>query len=250
VLDGDIGFFPWHVTRHAHFLHPGLAGLPAVLAQEICRRGEYIGNAAAQVAPAIAIKINSAFIIVVGEELGLANFPGPGTAHFIGVQIATLDEFEGGHQLRAEFFRPAAIPGQGGKGLDRRQIASVGSKISFQSPEGNDYRGGNTKLLFNAGEGALVFLDQFRPVLDAVIGDHAGLEFKKALGEDILGAVFLDDASIISCGIENGQRLAANALGGCLLVKGLDETAEATAIVSAGFGTGLISRHEENCPGT
>ena len=95
-----------------------------------------------------------------------------------------------------------------------------------------------------------MFLDQFRPVLDAVIGDHAGLEFKKALGEDILGPVFLDDAGVISDAIENGKRLAADALGGGLLVKGLDEAGKAAAIVSAVRGLGLISCQEEYRTGT
>ena len=178
----------------------------------------------------------------------MADFAGPGAAHFFGLQITALNEFKGGHQLRAEFFRPAAIPGQGGKGLNRRQVARVGAEIGFQRPEGNNDRSRNTKLFFNAGKGGLVFLDQFRPVLDAVIGDHAGLKFQKALGEDILRPVFLDDAGVIGGGIENGERLPAYALGGGLLVKGLDEAGKATAIVSAGCGLGLISCHQENAP--
>ena len=95
-----------------------------------------------------------------------------------------------------------------------------------------------------------MLLDQFCPVLDAVVRDHAGLKFKKALGENILGAIFLDDAGIISCGIENGERLAAYPLGGCLLMKCLDEAWKAAAVVSASCGLRLISCHLGKCAGT
>ena len=90
-----------------------------------------------------------------------------------------------------------------------------------------------------------MFLDQFRAVLDAVIGDHAGLEFKKALGEDILRPVLLDDAWVVGDAIESRKRLAAQALGRGLLVKGLDEAGKAGAVVSAVRRLGLSSCHEE-----
>ena len=202
----------------------------------------HIGNAAAQIAPAVAIEVNGTFIVVIGEELRLADFAGPGAAHFIGVQIATLDKLKGCHQLRAEFFRPAGNPRPGWQGTAPSAGRPILAPKSVSRAQKATITGAGTPNCFlDAGKDGLVFLDQFRPVLDAVIGDHAGLEFKKALGEDILGPVLLDDAGVVGDAIENGKRLAAYALGGCLLVKGLDESRKSQSHCFRSRGLGLIS---------
>ena len=64
MLDGEVGLLPRQLLRHAHFLQPGLAALPAEADQEIGGGGERVGNAVDQIAAAVAVEIDGVLEIV------------------------------------------------------------------------------------------------------------------------------------------------------------------------------------------
>src|SRR3981081_1114703 len=63
---------------------PVLAALPAVTCKIVRGRCQPVGRAAPEIAAAITIEIDREFDVGGRHELGLADFAGPGAAHFLG----------------------------------------------------------------------------------------------------------------------------------------------------------------------
>src|SRR4051794_14130241 len=109
MSDLQIRFLPVKLAGDKYFLEPGLACLPAALGQQIGARGQDVGNAVAQVDAAVMVKINAAFVIVLGLKLHLADLARPGADHFMRCQIAALNDAESVDELGPEFVWPAAV---------------------------------------------------------------------------------------------------------------------------------------------
>ena len=61
-----------------------------------------MGGVVNEVAPSVAVKIDGVFEIGRRHELGGADFSRPGAAHLRRRHVATLNNSQGVHQLRAE----------------------------------------------------------------------------------------------------------------------------------------------------
>ncbi len=81
MLDGEVGLVPGEVGGHAHLLQPGLPALPAEEDDEVGGRGDHVGHAAHQIAPAVAVVVHRVLEVVRGQELRLAELAGPGADH-------------------------------------------------------------------------------------------------------------------------------------------------------------------------
>src|ERR1700716_2900832 len=71
---------------------PLLAALPAVTGKVIRSRCQHIGGATQEIPAAIAIEVDGELDVGGWHELGLAEFAGPGAAHFRRREIAALDD--------------------------------------------------------------------------------------------------------------------------------------------------------------
>ena len=83
MRDGDVGFLPWQILRHAHFLQPGLAALPAEADEKVGAGGQGVGDALDQIAAAVTVEIDRVLEIVGSSELQAAEFAGPVADHLV-----------------------------------------------------------------------------------------------------------------------------------------------------------------------
>ena len=211
MLDGDIGFLPGHVFGNAHFLQPGLVGLPTVMDHETAGRCQYVGNTTLEVDMAVTIGIDPTLQEVGGKELDLADLTRPGADHFIDGHIATIKNLESRKDLRAEFFRPPAVEGQGGERSDGVEISHITAKIGFQPPEGGDDRSRHTVALLHLLEDRRMLLHERGALVHAVAGNKARLEIEESLGKNALGPVPFDDRWVIGHAVEDRYGTAGNA---------------------------------------
>jgi len=79
------------------------------------RRGECIGGAVPDIAPAVAVEIHRMGVVGGWDELGLPHGASPGAAHAGGADIAALDDFQRREQLALGEGGAAALMGQGGQ---------------------------------------------------------------------------------------------------------------------------------------
>src|SRR5579875_1407161 len=97
---------------------PFLAWRPAALAQIGGRRAERVGDGVDEVPAAVAVKIDGDPQEGRWHELGVTEGARPRSVELGGVDVAMLDDFEGGDKLAAEIAGPSpARAGQGCKGL-------------------------------------------------------------------------------------------------------------------------------------
>ena len=223
-------------ARHAHFLQPGLAAPPFQAGGDVVRgRADHVGRAAQQIAAAVAVVIDRIVEIMRRQKLRLAEFAGPGADHFVGRQIAAVDDLQRGDGLVREHLRAAAIIGQRHQRAQRRQIAHVGAEIAFQSPERGDHRRRHAIFLFGARERRRIGLDRGLALLHPVGRGHAAGEFGEHLPEHALAAVAVDDALVVD-EIRRGfrDRALRHAGGDGLLLQVGEEAVERHAVVAGG----------------
>jgi hypothetical protein len=91
--------------------------------------------------------------------------------------------------MRTEQFGPAAVMGERGERVEGRKIALHGAEIGFQRPESGDDGSRNPIGLLRQRKGASIFFHPRRPVLQAVVVDHAAGKLDEILGEHALRAV-------------------------------------------------------------
>ena len=171
--------------------------LPAQSHEIIRGRSEYVGRATQEIAHAIAVVIDGVFIIFRRHHLRLAEFAGPRAGHFLGMQIAALDEPQRVEKLSAEAVRAATVIGKRGDRAQRAVVAHIGAEVALQSPERHDHRRRHAELLVDPFEYRCIGLDQSRAALNAVGGGHAIGKFQKCLGEHALTAIDIHDALIV-----------------------------------------------------
>ena len=58
---------------------------------------------------AVAVAVDPVADDVLWQHLHLADLAGPGAGRGRGIEVAVVDHLDGGDQLRAEQFRPAAV---------------------------------------------------------------------------------------------------------------------------------------------
>ena len=173
-----------------------------------------------QVPLAVAVIVDGEVEIVGRDELHLPDLAGPRAFHVAGREIAAVENFQRREELGAELVRPAAIVGERRQRLQRAEIAEIGAEIRLQSPEADDDRAGHAELLLDARESVGVLLEQALALLHPVVGHHAAGEFEKALREDALAAVGVDDLLVVADAVERGERAGGDALRRGLLLEG------------------------------
>src|SRR5262249_6536937 len=113
------------------------------------------------------------------------------------IEIAALDQAQRVEQMAPEHLGAAAIIGERYQRLDRMIPAHVGAEIAFEPPECGGDGGRHAVLLLGTIEDRLVFADFRSALLEPVGGQHLAGEFEKALREDALAAVDIDDALVV-----------------------------------------------------
>jgi len=196
MLDREIRLLPGQAGGHAHLLQPGLAPPPAVLGEQVRRRGEHVRDAMDEVAPTVAVEVDGVFEIRGRRELRLADFAGPGADHLGRRKVAALDHPQGVEQLLAEHLGTSTVVGERHQRAQHRQIAVVGAEVGLQSPEGDDDRRRHAELLLDAREQRGVAFDPARTGLQPMAVRHAAGELQEALLENFLSAVLVDDALV------------------------------------------------------
>lgn len=76
-------------------------------------RGQGVGWAVPDVATAIAVEVHGVGVVGGRDELGLPHRTGPGAEHLLGLDIAVLEDLQGGQQLAVGKGRAATFVGQG-----------------------------------------------------------------------------------------------------------------------------------------
>ena len=196
MLNGKIGLLPGQVAGHVHLLEPRLVALPAEMHDEIGGGSDDVGNAGDQIAPAVAVIVDRVLEIVRRQELGLAEFAGPRADHFLGRQVAAVDDAHRIHELGAEHDRAPAIVGQRRERAQNGQLADDGAVVALERPEGGDHGTGHAVLLLDLGEQVAMLFQAGDAVLDAVLRNQLVGEGEEALGKEALLAVAADDARV------------------------------------------------------
>src|SRR5215472_535343 len=197
---------------------PGLATLPAIAFEVIGGRSERVGRIVNEIAA------NRIFQIGRRQELGLADFAGPGAAHLGRVHVAAFDNLQRGDQFAAEFVRPAAIVSERRQRADGRIMPAVGAKIRFHSPDRNQHRAGHAILLLDTAERGGI-LQHHPPAAPHPRRHHAPRELVEALPEYALGVIAGDDARIVAHAAQRRlDRRLRNAFAGGLLLYALQPT--------------------------
>jgi 3-hydroxyacyl-CoA dehydrogenase / enoyl-CoA hydratase / 3-hydroxybutyryl-CoA epimerase len=133
-------------------LVPRLARPPAVGAQVVGGGREHVGDAADQVAPAVAIEVDGEALVVGSEELGLADLAGPGAAHLRGAQVAAVDDPQRRHQLVLEHLGAPAVIGERRQRADDRHSAGIGAEVALKPPDRHQDRPRHAVLPLDAGQ--------------------------------------------------------------------------------------------------
>ena len=94
ALLGAAGLAGVEARRNADFHAPRLAAAPAGALEVVGGGGQCIGNAADQIAAAIAITIHGDARIGAGHELRMPEGTGPGAGEPLGLQVAAVDQLE------------------------------------------------------------------------------------------------------------------------------------------------------------
>src|SRR4029450_9406837 len=160
-------------------------------------RGERVRRVADQIAPPVAIEVDSVFVIDARHELELANLSGPRATHFRRGEIAALDHSQRVEQLLLELVGTAAIEGERGEGAKRLHVAHHLAKIRLEPPEANENRTRHAVLLLDPGEGRRVLLQQRRADTKPVCRHHTAGELKEALRKYRLPAILGDHRWIV-----------------------------------------------------
>src|ERR1700686_3532839 len=173
---------------HAEIRAPGLpvlAALPTIAGEKICRRRQYIGCTAQQVATTVFVEVDREFDIGRRHELGLADLAGPGAAHFRWRKIATLHDAQRIHQLGPEHLRSPAIVGQRRQRTKRGKFPDVDAVIGLQPPDRHQPLAGYAVGLFDAGEHRAIVLHHVDAAGKAG-RHHAPRKLLETLTEDLL----------------------------------------------------------------
>ncbi|MNP00150.1 hypothetical protein D3C76_919360 [compost metagenome] len=78
-------------------------------------RRQGVGGAAPDIASTVAIEVHGVGVVGGRDELGLAHGARPGAQHFLGFDIALLEDLQGGDQLRVSETGATPFVGQGGQ---------------------------------------------------------------------------------------------------------------------------------------
>ena len=221
MLDRQVGLLPGQVGGHAHLLQPRLAALPAEMDEIFSGRADHVRHALDQVALAVAVVVDGVRHVFRRHHLGLAELARPGADHFLGAQVAALDQAQRVEQMAAEHLRAAAVVGERRQRLDRLVLALAAAEIALESPERGDHRRRHAEFLFLAREQRLVLLDLGGAVREPSAGQHLVGDLQEVLGEEALPAVDIDDALIEhQIGRGGGDRGLAKCPGPRLLLEG------------------------------
>src|SRR5690606_3994196 len=87
--------------RQGHFVAPGAARLPAVLVQQVGGGGQRVGYRVPDVAPAVAVDVDGIGLVAGGNELGVAHSARPRSLQVALVDVAALQDLQGGDELGA-----------------------------------------------------------------------------------------------------------------------------------------------------
>ena len=196
MLDRKVGFFPRQVARHAHFVEPRLAPLPAEMDEVFSGRADHVGHASDEIAPAVAVVIDSMHHVFRRHHLRLAEFTRPRSDHFVRTQIAALDQPQCVEQMPAKHVRTPAVVGQRRQRFDRLILALPGAEIALQAPKSRDDRGRHAELILFASKQRLVFFDLRGAVGQTAVAQHLVGHLDKILREESLTSIDVDDALI------------------------------------------------------
>src|SRR5581483_5419978 len=160
---------------------PALPGLPAVTFQEVGGGGEHVGHAVLEVAPSVAVEIDSILVVARRQELGVADLTGPTAAQLRERQVTALDDAQRVEQVAGEELRAAAVVGQRGqRAHDRELAAAVAAVVGLEAPDCDQDRTRHAELLLDAGERGLVRAHEALPAADQRRADAAGVELLEA----------------------------------------------------------------------
>ena len=95
------------------------------------------------------------------------------------------------------------------------------------------HRPRHAEFLLDAREGVGVFLEQALALLHPVVRHHAAGEFQKALREDALPAVGVDDLLVVADAIERGERTGRDAGRRGLLLERFEPGRKAGGAIAA-----------------
>ena len=109
-----------------------------MLAQEVGGRIKHVGLGVDQVAAAVAVAVDGEAQVVLGEELRLADFAGPGAAQLLGLHVAAVDDGQRREQLFGEEGRAAAVIGQRRQRVEDVHRAGIGAEAGLHAPDGDD----------------------------------------------------------------------------------------------------------------
>ena len=157
---------------------PGLAGAPAIALQVIRGRGQHVGRAAEQVAPAVPVEVHREADVGGGQELCLAELAMQAAAHLGRRQIAALDDLQRIHQLAREEIGAPAIVGERRERAQRRRISLDRAEVRLQPPDRDDDLRRYPVLLLDAGERRGVLLQHALGAAHAR-RDHLSIEARE-----------------------------------------------------------------------
>src|SRR5690606_28393123 len=140
---------------------PGQAFDPPLLLELLCRRAERVGCRAEEIELAVAIEIDTRAVELRRHELREAHGAGPGTAHFIALENAVLQNTQRVDQLVAEEIRPASDIGLRCEHADHVMARAMVAESSFASPDGQYDRAIDANLGLDPIEDRLVPLGEF-----------------------------------------------------------------------------------------
>jgi hypothetical protein len=83
----------------------------------------------------IAVAVDAVVDDVFGQHLDHADFTGPGANGVDRIEIAVLEQFECGEDLRAEDMRAAAVMGQRHQRVERVVVALERPVVGLERPE-------------------------------------------------------------------------------------------------------------------
>ena len=203
------------------------------LGEIVGRRSHRVGRRMQQVAPPVAVEVDRVIEIVRREKLKLPKLARERSDHLLGGQITALDDLECGEKLRAEQVGPAAIVGQRGHRLDRRQIAHEAAEVGLQRPERRNHRTGYAKLLLDLLEHRAIFCHALDVVVNTMLCHHAVGEFQEGLREYLLAAVLVHDTLVIDHQMRGrGDRARRDTLRHRLALEVTKPALEACAVVA------------------
>ena len=169
--------------RHHDLIAPGLAGLPAVAFEQICRGSKDVSDRIDDIAPSVMVEVDGVTLEGRRHELRGTERACPRSLQVFRNDIASIEDLESRKKLLPKIVLSAANAGEGRGRAHHIAVADLRRVVRFDAPDRREHVTINAVGLFHRIELRLVGGEDFAAFLQPRIADQNVEIIPDRLGE-------------------------------------------------------------------